>query len=496
MAHLQSGNAQRKIVDHPAKAEGKKLIVLDTSVLLHDPQSLFSFKEHDVYLARQVHAQLDRHKKGHTDVARNARLVTRVMDSIFMDDKNLMKNGASMEEASGGSATGKLFYQMESLTFNVPKDTLDDEADRKIIAVTCALRRERRAYAEVVLVTKDTNMRYAALGVISGDISAEDYTTDKVLLKDSDVLPTGYYEVPEGFWDTIEVLESGKKDHHDFWRVRGRLCHEMAVNECIYTKDAKGEDLFLRVRKHSGAEMVLERITDYRLAKHAVFGITARNIQQCFAFSHLMNPEIDLVIVLGDAGTGKSLCALAAGYTHLPGNDPHRHLAGGDRDISEIIMTRAMVPVGGEELGFLPGTVDEKFGPWMNSLEDTREALSENATKQGLWDEVTKEKQCKAIKFQPISLTAGRTFANKFVIVDEGQNLTPYQAKMLVTRAGNGAKFVVCGNLSQIDTPFLDERSSGLAYLVMRMKGREHIAHVILEECVRSRLAALAVELL
>src|SRR3989344_5275220 len=265
MAHLQSGNAQRKIVDHPAKAEGKKLIVLDTSVLLHDPQSLFSFKEHDVYLARQVHAQLDRHKKGHTDVARNARLVTRVIDSIFMDDKNLMKNGASMEEASGGSATGKLFYQMESLTFNVPKDTLDDEADRKIIAVTCALRRERRAYTKVVLVTKDTNMRYAALGVIGGNIAAEDYLNDKVLLKDSDVLPTGYYSKPEGFWDSVEVVESGKekKSHHDFWRVRGQLCHELAVNECVHTKDAKGQDLLISVREHAGEEMVLERITDY-----------------------------------------------------------------------------------------------------------------------------------------------------------------------------------------------------------------------------------------
>lgn len=495
MARFDQSNTQRKVIAHP-NANGKKLIVLDTSVLLHDPRSLFSFKEHDVFMTRQVHAQLDRHKKGHTDVAHNARLVTRIMDSIFKDDKNLMKNGASMEEASGGSATGKLFYQMESLTFSVPKDTLDDEPDRKIIAATCALRRERRAYTEVVLVTKDTNMRYAALGVVNGGIAAEDYLSDKVLLKDSDVLPKGYHTILKDFWESVEVVDSGKKDHHDFWRVRGQLCQELVVNECIHTKDAKGADLFVRVREHTGVEMVLERITDYRLAAHSVFGITARNIQQCFAFSHLMNSEIDLVVLLGDAGTGKSLLALAAGFTHLPGNDRHHHLAGGTRDISEIIMTRAMVPVGGEEIGFLPGTVDEKFGPWMNSLEDTREALSDNATKHGLWDDVAKEKQCKAIKFQPISLTAGRTFANKFVIVDEAQNLTPTQAKMLVTRAGNGAKFVVCGNLSQIDTPFLDEKSSGLAYLVMRMKGREHIAHVILEECVRSRLAALGVQLL
>lgn len=494
MARFDQSNAQRKVIEHP-NANSKKLIVPDTSVLLHDPQSLFSFKDNDVYLVRPVLAQLDRHKKGQSDVARNARQVTRMLDTIFKGEKRLLEHGASMAEASGGSATGNLFFQMESLTFHLPKDLLDDDADRRIIQAACRLREKRKEYTKIVLVTKDANMRYAALGV-NGNIAAEDYLSDKVLLKDSDVLPKGYYSKPEGFWDSVEVVESGKKDHHDFWRVRGRLCDELVVNECVYTKDAKGKDLFIRVRKHSGGEMILERITDYRLAEHAVFGITARNIQQCFAFSHLMNPEIDLVILLGDAGTGKSLCALAAGYTHLPGNDPHRHMADSDRDISEIIMTRAMVPVGGEELGFLPGTVDEKFGPWMNSLEDTREALSENATKMGLWDEVAKEKQCKAIKFQPISLTAGRTFANKYVIVDEGQNLTPYQAKMLVTRAGNGTKFVVSGNLSQIDTPFLDEKSSGLAYLVMRMKGHERVAQVILEECVRSRLAALAVELL
>mgnify|MGYP001588598538 FL=1 len=494
MARFDQSNAQRKVIEHP-NANGKKLIVPDTSVLLHDPQSLLSFQDNDVYLVRPVLAQLDRHKKGQSDVARNARQVTRMLDTIFKGEKNLLEYGASMAEASGGSATGKLFFQMESLSFHLPKDLLDDEADRRIIQAACRLREKRKEYTKVVLVTKDANMRYAALGV-NGNIAAEDYLNDKVLLKDSDVLPKGYHTILKDFWESVEVVDSGKKDHHDFWRVRGPLCQELVVNECVHTKDTKGADLFVRVREHTGGEMVLERITDYRLATHSVFGITARNIQQCFAFSHLMNSEIDLVVLLGDAGTGKSLLALAAGFTHLPGNDRHHHLAGGTRDISEIIMTRAMVPVGGEEIGFLPGTVDEKFGPWMNSLEDTREALSDNATKHGLWDDVAKEKQCKAIKFQPISLTAGRTFANKFVIVDEAQNLTPTQAKMLVTRAGNGAKFVVCGNLSQIDTPFLDEKSSGLAYLVMRMKGREHIAHVILEECVRSRLAALGVQLL
>ena len=486
MAHLQSGNAQRKIVDHPAKAEGKKLIVLDTSVLLHDPGSLFSFQEHDVFIPRQVLAQLDRLKKGQTDTARNARQVTRSIDTIFMGDKKLLREGASMVEASGGTATGKLYYQVEPLSFSLPKDLLDDEADRKIIAAACQLRQKRLAYSDVVLVTKDANMRYAALAVEKGNIEAEDYKSDKVLLKDSDVLPTGYHVVQKDFWDSLEVLESGKNGHHEFWRVRGALCGQLEVNDCLHVE---GEHFDVRVKVRSGAEMTLERITDYRNDKHKVWGINARNIEQNYALNHLMNPDIDLTILLGDAGTGKSICALAAGFEYLGGAHTHD-----DEKISKIILTRAMVPVGGEDLGYLPGTVDEKFGPWMLALEDTKEALFNNAKKLKHWDKAAVEQFGEQISIQPIGLIAGRTLANSYVIVDEAQNLKPTQAKMLVTRAGFGSKFVFCGNLSQIDTPFLDEKSSGLANIAMRMKSHDRVARVILQECVRSRLAALAVE--
>jgi len=487
VANSNSRNTQRKVFEFPTKAEGKKLIVLDTSVLLHDPGSMFSFQEHDVFLPRQVLAQLDRHKKGQTDVARNARQVTRTIDAIFMGDKKLLRDGASMKEASGGSATGKLFYQVESLSFALPKDLLDDEADRKIIAAACQLRQKRLAYSEVVLVTKDANMRLSALGVEHGNIAAEDYQSDKVLLKDSDVLPTGYHSVPEDFWNGLDVVEAGKRGHHDFWRVRGPLCGQLDVNDCVHVE---GQDLDARVKNHSSAEMTLERITDYRNDKHKVWGINARNIEQSYALNHLMNPDIDLTMLLGDAGTGKSICALAAGFEYIAGKHTHD-----DEKISKIILTRAMVPVGGEELGYLPGTVDEKFGPWMLALEDTKEALFNNARKMGRWNDAAHTDQFKdQILIQPISLIAGRTLANSYVIVDEAQNLTPAQAKMLVTRAGFGSKFVLCGNLSQIDTPFLDEKSSGLANIAIRMRAHERVARVILRECVRSRLAALAVE--
>ena len=487
VANSTRQNTQRKVYDFPTKAEGKKLIVLDTSVLLHDPRSMFSFQEHDVFIPRQVLKQLDRLKKGQTDVARNARQVSRSIEDIFNGDKKLLRDGASMVEASGGSATGKLFYQVESLSFSLPKDLLDDEADRKIIAAACQLRQKRLSYSEVILVTKDINMRYAALGVEKGNIEAEDYQNDKVLLKDSDVLPTGYHTVAADFWDNLEVVESGKRGHHEFWRVRGDLCRQLDVNDCVHVE---GQDLDARVKNHSSAEMTLERITDYRNDKHKVWGINARNIEQSYALNHLMNPDIDLTMLLGDAGTGKSICALAAGFEYIAGKHTHD-----DEKISKIILTRAMVPVGGEELGYLPGTVDEKFGPWMLALEDTKEALFNNAKKMGRWNDAAQNDQFKdQILIQPISLIAGRTLANSYVIVDEAQNLTPAQAKMLVTRAGFGSKFVLCGNLSQIDTPFLDEKSSGLANIAIRMRAHERVARVILRECVRSRLAALAVE--
>jgi PhoH-like ATPase len=484
VARSSDRNTQRKIFEFPQV--GKKLIVLDTSVLLHDPESLFRFEEHDVFLPRQVLAQLDRHKKGQTDVARNARQVTRTIDSIFKGDKKLLRDGASMADVSKTSATGKLFFQMEPLSFPLPKDMLDDDADRRIIGVACALRRERKSYGEVVLVTKDANMRYAALGVVNGNIVAEDYLNDKVLLKDSDVLPTGYQTIPKNFWDDLEVVDAGTRGHHKFWQVRGSLCSQLEINDCVHVED---EHLDLRVRKHSGAEMLLESITDYRNDKHKVWGIHARNIEQCYALNHLMNPDIDLTILLGDAGTGKSICALAAGFEYLGGAATHD-----DQQITKIILTRAMVPVGGEDMGYLPGDVNDKFGPWMLALEDTKEALFNNAKKLKNWNETQVEQFRGQISLQPIGLIAGRTLANSFVIVDEAQNLTSTTAKMLVTRAGFGSKFVFCGNLSQIDSPYLDEKSSGLAYLVMRMKGHERVAHVILQECVRSRLAALAVE--
>lgn len=489
MAQSSNQSSSAAVVRLP-NVNGRKLFVLDTSVLVHDPESLFRFQEHDIYFPRQVLAQLDRLKIGHTDVARNARQVTRMLDAVFNLDTKRMRDGVSLGEVSNAAASGKLFFQMEQLAYTLPKDLIGDEADRRIISVACKLRDTRKEYTDVVLVSKDANMRYAALAAAQGNkgvIKAEDYLKDKVLLKDSDILPTGYHALPPGFWNDFEKVESGKRGTHDFWKVHGRLTREVSVNEFVYLEDGS---LFAQVKEQSGDTMTLERITDYRSNKNDVWGVHARNVEQNFGLNCLMDPEIDLVMLLGDAGTGKSISALASGLTHLS-----RGVSSGDNQgISKIIVTRAMVPVGGEEIGYLPGDVKDKFGPWMMALEDTQDALFSNAAKLRKWEEAQIEKYKKSISIQPIGMIAGRTLANSYVIVDEAQNLTPYQAKMLVTRAGDGAKFVFCGNLSQIDTPFLDERSSGLAYLVMRMKGDRRVAHVILQECVRSRLAKLGVE--
>ncbi len=473
-----------------SKRLGKKLIVPDTSVPLHDPESLFKFKENDVIIVRQVLAQLDRHKKGQTDVARSARQVTRTLDALFKGDRHRMEHGAPLAEASNASASGSLFFQVGSLTYPLPKDLLDDDADRRIIAAACALRRMYPAYDDVVLVTKDANMRYAALSVKEANIKAEDYLSDRALVRDSDILPKGLHALPEDFWETHEcVRHTGSAIGS--WLVRGPVVEDARLNECMFIP--RGDDVMcVKVREKGADSMVVEQVINHGSDKHAVWGVTARNREQAIALSHLMDPQIDLVMLLGDAGTGKTLCALAAGFEHLS----KRGGVHAGHPAAQLIMTRAMVPVGGEELGYLPGDIKDKFGPWMVAMSDTQQALIHNAITHSHWNKTQAETFQDRIHVQPIGLIAGRTLAESFVIVDEAQNLTPYQAKMLVTRAGEGAKFVFCGNLSQIDTPFLNERSSGLAYLVMRLRGQSHVAHVILEECVRSRLAKLAVEML
>jgi PhoH-like ATPase len=330
-------------------------------------------------------------------------------------------------------------------------------------------------------VSKDINMRIKAhaLGLL-----AEDYYNDKVL-EDTDLLYTGVRELPPDFWEEHgRDMESWKRDGRAYYRIRGPLCEKLLLNEFVYQEGER--PLLATVREISERTAVLETVRDYTHGKNNVWGITARNREQNFALNLLMNPEIDFVTLLGQAGTGKTLLALAAGLMQTLES----------KHYSEIIMTRVTVPVG-EDIGYLPGTEEEKMTPWMGALEDNLDVLNKPDDEAGDWGRAaTRDLIRSRIKIKSLTFMRGRTFINKYLILDEAQNLTPKQMKTLVTRAGPGTKVVCLGNIAQIDTPYLTEGSSGLTYVVDRMKGWPHSGHVTLQRGERSRLADHAAEAL
>jgi PhoH-like ATPase len=345
----------------------------------------------------------------------------------------------------------------------------------------------------VILVSKDINMRIKARAL---GLEAQDYFNDKVL-EDTDLLYTGTLELPPDFWDKhSKGLESWKKDSRTYYRIKGPLCPELLVNEFVWQEGPQPLQAWVRVGAGKTAE--LETLIDYSHAKNAVWGITARNREQNFALNLLMNPEVDFVTLLGQAGTGKTLLTLAAALTQTLET----------KLFAEIIITRVTVPVG-EDIGFLPGTEEEKMTPWMGALEDNLEVLNKPAEAPagasgagagsygGDWGRAaTMDLIRNRIKIKSLNFMRGRTFMNKFLIIDEAQNLTPKQMKTLITRAGPGTKVVCLGNIAQIDTPYLTEGSSGLTYVVDRFKGWPHSGHVTLQRGERSRLADHAAEVL
>ena len=462
----------------PRKPRVRKLFVLDTNVLMHDPTSLFRFEEHDVYLPIGTLEELDSNKKGVSDVARNARQASRFLDEMVSGesarDAADLKAGLPIRTREGRAPGGRLYLQTEAIDGDLPSTLASGRTDNRILSVVRHLQRET-PQRPVVLVTKDINMRIKAHAL---GLAAEDYSSDKVL-EDADLLYAGLRRLPRDFWDAHgRDVESWKKDGHSFYRVRGPLVPKLHVNEFVY--DESGErPLYALVKEKSGRVAVLETLRDYTHAKNSVWGITARNREQNFTLNLLMNPAVDFVTLVGQAGTGKTLLALAAGLTQVL--DEKRY--------SEIIMTRVTVPLG-EDIGFLPGTEEEKMQPWMGALEDNLEVLNASDESGGEWGRAaTRDLVRSRIRIKSLNFMRGRTFVNKWLIIDEAQNLTPKQMKTLVTRAGPGTKVVCLGNLAQIDTPYLTEGSSGLTYVVDRMKGWTHAGHVTLARGERSRLA-------
>ncbi|MEK7322635.1 MAG: PhoH family protein [Pseudomonadota bacterium] len=462
------------------RQRGRHLMILDTNVLMHDPSCLFRFQEHDVFIPMIVLEELDNNKRGHSEVARNARQASRFMEELVQ--------GASRQEIEKGlplpalndtdSAGGRLFFQTRTLNYDLPRDLPSNLPDNTILATVLALQ-TTNPDRMVVLVSKDINLRVkaAALG-----IQAEDYRDDQVL-DDLSLLTTGQVTLPEEFWERNgKNLTSWQKDGKTFYKINGPDVEKWYTNTFVH--DGKDNSLEAIVRHIDKQEATIEVCTNYRSSHHNVWGINARNREQNFALNMLMDPAIDFVSLLGNAGTGKTLLTLAAGLAQVLD----------ERRYQEIIMTRATVPMG-EDIGFLPGTEEEKMVPWMGALMDNLEVLASNDG--GSWGRAaTNDLLRNRIKIHSMNFMRGRTFLNKYVIIDEAQNLTSKQMKALITRAGPGTKMVVLGNVGQIDTPYLTETTSGLTYVVDRFKAWEHSGHITLRSGERSRLADYAAEAL
>ena len=461
------------------------LFVLDTNVLMHDPSSLFRFAEHDLYLPMTTLEELDNHKKGMTEVARNARTVSRSLDQLVAGTSGTLDEGIPLNKLGNQDVSGRLYFQTKLTTQALPEGLPEGKGDNLILAVVSELQKTRKGQ-EVVLVSKDINMRIKARAL---GLPAEDYFNDQVL-EDRDLMYSGVMTLPADFWPKHgKGMESwaDSKSGTMFYRVTGPSVPSMLVNEFVYQENPDGSTPFYaQVKEINGKTALLQTLRDFSHQKNNVWSVTARNREQNFAMNLLMNPDVDFVTLLGQAGTGKTLLALAAGLEQVL--DSKRY--------NEIIITRATVPVG-EDIGFLPGTEEEKMQPWMGAFDDNLEVLHRNEDNAGEWGRAATQELIRSrIKVKSMNFMRGRTFVSKFVIIDEAQNLTPKQMKTLVTRAGPGTKIVCLGNIAQIDTPYLTEGSSGLTYVVDRFKGWRHGGHVTLARGERSRLADHAADAL
>jgi PhoH-like ATPase len=463
-----------------AANEQSKLFVLDTNVLMHDPSSLFRFAEHDVFLPIVTLEELDNHKRGMSEVARNARQVSRSLDALVADVQSGIEQGIPLDKLGSRDATGRLFLQTQALTTSLPETLAAGKADNQILGVVRALQ-HRFPDRQTVLVSKDINMRIKARAL---GLPAEDYHNDQVV-DDLDMLYAGTLALPADFWDKhSKGMESWQQGGANWYRITGPAVAGFMLNQFVHLDGDM--PLAAQVKERNGKTAVLQTLRDFTHLKNAVWGVTARNREQNFALNLLTNPEIDFVTLLGQAGTGKTLLTLAAGLAQTL--EQKRY--------TEIIVTRATVPVG-EDIGYLPGTEEEKMQPWMGALEDNLEVLTQGNGTGGEWGRAAAADLIRSrIKVKALSFMRGRTFMNKYLIIDEAQNLTPKQMKTLVTRAGPGTKVICLGNIAQIDTPYLTEASSGLTYVVDRFKGWAHAGHVTLQRGERSRLADFAADAL
>jgi len=460
------------------KLSGRHVFVLDTNVLMHDPSALFRFEEHDVFLPMVVLEELDAAKKGMSEVARNARHASRLLDDLIGEaGRDSIHAGLPLPVSSGNGEPGRVFFQTDEVSAELPSSLRGEKTDNRILGMAIALQKSH-SESRTVVVSKDINLRIKArvLG-----IPAEDYLDDMVL-DDASLLYNGMTSMPQ----PVVKLAGHRRQRLE---IEGRSLIRLDPapgarwypNQCLYDPGSGAPDVIFRDLGEGGA--ALEPVRDFTAAGSTVWGIHARNREQNFALNLLMDPDLDFVSLLGSVGTGKTLLALAAGLTQTLEDKRYR----------EIVMTRVTVPVG-DDIGFLPGTEEEKMAPWMGALMDNLEVLTDSDI-GGEWGRAASNDLLhNRIKIRSLNYMRGRTFLNRYVIIDEAQNLTRKQMTTLITRAGPGTKIVCLGNIAQIDTPYLSETTSGLTYVVDGFKSWRHGGHITLVRGERSRLADFAAE--
>lgn len=456
----------------------RKTFVLDTNVLLHDPLALTRFQDNSVVVPIEVVEEIDRFKRDPSEKGRNARQVSRLLDQLR--EKGNLADGVSIDADSGGTLK-VVFCRGETLA-QLPPELRGGNGDNNILAVALEQRLQEvmGRHQPVVLVTKDTNLRIKADAV---GLIAQDYTTDKVDIAD---LYPGFCELWTSADQMDRVKSQGGLPEADLAAGHPRL----VANEGVTLVDQAQPNHTLLARFHgdSGALQPLQRAPKVRLG-----AIQPRNREQTFALDLLLDPEIQLVTLIGKAGTGKTLLALAAGL----------HMVADERVYDRLLVTRPVIPLG-KDIGFLPGDIEEKMGPWMQPIIDNLDFLlgageghggsrGSQRTQRNSWTDL---KGMGLLEVEAISYIRGRSIPRQYMVVDEAQNLTPHEVKTIVTRVGEGTKIVLTGDPYQIDNPYVDAESNGLTWLVERFKGQPLAGHVTLLRGERSALAELAANLL
>ncbi len=457
------------------RAEDTKLYVLDTNILLHEPLAFLSFKEHDVVVPMTVLEELDYIKDSKKDVARDARVSIRAMEDLLNKaTPEEMIAGVSMQGlGSGASApTGCLSIFADHGLPTEQQVFTSNENDNRIINAALHLQ-AMKTPRQIVLVTKDINMRLKAKG--AGLLHVEDYRTDQ-LISDIKYLSKGYHTFSGEFWKNVKTVDSrteGRDTIHTFERS---MLPEAYVNEFLIDEEHQFAGLV-----ESMTEDTLE-VLDLgfdRLMGRSAWGISPKNIGQAMGLHALLDPHIDLVILTGPAGSGKTLLALAAALEMVVEKNMY----------DKIIVTRS-TPEIAESIGFLPGTEEEKMAPWLAAITDSLEVLHKNDENvKGSMSYIMEKAN---IQFKSVNFMRGRSIQNAIVILDESQNLTASQLKTIITRCGEGTKLICGGNLAQIDSNYLSAVTSGLTYLVEKFKNFSGSATMNLDGVVRSRLAEFA----